>query len=62
MEWLVALLGFVVLVVIAGGLLAIRDARRGPVCPECGRRDTFGPEGNGTVCDNCRLDIRSYDF
>lgn len=49
-------------VVVAVGVLAWRDNRRGPVCPWCGKPETFGPEGTADVCTNCGFDFRRDDY
>jgi NADH pyrophosphatase NudC (nudix superfamily) len=57
-------LGVVVLIALVGtgiGLLVWRDRRRGPVCPHCGRPNTFGPSGQADVCSNCEFDFRTDD-
>lgn len=35
---------------------------RRAVCPWCGERNTFGPDGTDDVCDNCGFDFRTDDY
>jgi hypothetical protein len=45
------------------GLVAIYLLRFFPiVCPQCGGRDTFGPDGEADVCSNCGFDFRRNGY
>jgi uncharacterized protein (DUF983 family) len=36
--------------------------RKEPVCPWCGEKHTFGPDGTDDVCSNCGFDFRKDDY
>jgi NADH pyrophosphatase NudC (nudix superfamily) len=62
MHWPVAVGLVMVMVALAAAVLVWRDRRRGPVCPWCGKPDTFGGDGSADVCSNCGFDIRTDDY
>jgi NADH pyrophosphatase NudC (nudix superfamily) len=61
-EWLGVVVLIAALVAAAIAILAWRDRRRGPVCPHCGRPNTFGPAGQADVCSNCGFNFRTDDY
>jgi hypothetical protein len=58
MEWIVLVVFGLAVVVLLGRLFR----RRPPVCPWCGRSNTFGPESEARLCSNCGFDFDRDDY